>query len=252
MMLIQIRRFWNALVTFGCAITIPEEEMGICAELVAPAVTAASLTNDLFSYEKEYEAAQVSELPDVVNALWVLMGEHKISLEEAKSLCRARIKEEVAQYARIVRETQSRTDLSSDAKRYIELMQYSVSGNVVWSLQCPRYHRNIHYNERQLLREKHGIEKHPTTYQLARQKKRARTESQPPSIPGNKTRGCKCPGLDEIRAMQNGHPTWAADSPSRICKACRDWDILNLAHRRVLPELGHEVSVLEPQALILC
>jgi ophiobolin F synthase len=141
-----------------------------------PAVIAASLTNDLFSYEKEYEAAQAAELPDVVNALWVLMSEHKISLEEAKSMCRMRIKQEVAQYARIVKETQSRNDLSSDAKRYIELMQYSVSGNVIWSLQCPRYHRNIHYNERQLLREKHEIEKHeigkhPTTYQLAGQKK---------------------------------------------------------------------------------
>lgn len=109
--------------------------MDLCAELVLPAVIAASLTNDLFSYEKECEAAQAAGLPYVVNALWVLMSEHEISLEEARAMCRMRIKEEVAQYAHIVRETQSRNDLPHDVKRYIELMQYSVSGNVVWSLQ---------------------------------------------------------------------------------------------------------------------
>ncbi|KAI0846488.1 putative geranylgeranyl diphosphate synthase [Daldinia vernicosa] len=155
--------FWHALVTFGCAITIAEEEMSICAELMLPAVITASLTNDLFSYEKEYEAAQAAGLPNVVNALWILMDEHHISLEDAKAKCRMRIKEEAAKYARIVRETMSRHDLSSDVKRYIELMQYTVSGNVVWSRQCPRYHKDMQYNERQILREKDGVAKHPTT-----------------------------------------------------------------------------------------
>lgn len=114
-------RFWHALVTFGCAITIPAEELNICTELVHSAVVAASLTNDLFSYEKEYEAAQIAGLPNIVNALWVLMHEHKISLEEAKARCRLRIREEVARYARVVKETMSRTDISTDAKGMLSL-----------------------------------------------------------------------------------------------------------------------------------
>jgi len=135
-------RFWHALVTFGCAITVPKEEEEVCKRLVIPAVYAASLTNDLFSYQKEYEAAQRASLPDVVNGIWVLMHEHNITQEEAEAMCRVRIKEEVASYLRVVQETKASVNLSDESKRYIELMQYSVSGNVLWSLQCPRYHKD--------------------------------------------------------------------------------------------------------------
>jgi hypothetical protein len=215
--------------------------MDLCAELVMPAVIAASLTNDLFSYEKEYQAAQAAGLPDVINALWVLMSEHQISLEEAKAMCRVRIKEEVAQYARIVRETPSRNDLSGDAKRYIELMQYSVSGNVVWSLQCPRYHSDMQYNERQLLREKHGVVKYPTTYQLRGQKKRARLDSQHTSNLGKKLRTGVC--LDLTKGPEkNGTLKGAEGSLYRNCQAYHDWDVLDLAAGTTLPSLGLEVS----------
>ena len=122
-------RFWHALVTFGCAISIPEKEEEICKKLMLPAVIAASLTNDLFSYEKEFEAAQSTGSLSITNALWVLMNEHSITLEAAKLLCRARIKEEVAKYVQILQTLIHRNDLCSDSKRYIELMQYSVSGN---------------------------------------------------------------------------------------------------------------------------
>lgn len=225
--------------------------MALCAELVLPAVIAASLTNDLFSYEKEYEAAQAAGHPDVVNALWVLMSEHKISLEEAKAMCRIRIKKEVAQYVHIVRKTQSRGDLSSDAKRYIGLMQYSVSGNVVWSLQCPRYHRSMQYNERQLLREKYGVAKYPATYQLAGQNKRARMDSLHTFNARKKMSAGVCPDVDEgIR--QNGHPTETADILCQSCEARDNWDVLNGAQGQALPKLGHEVSTLGRQPLHLC
>lgn len=131
----------------------------MCGELVMPAVIAASLTNDLFSYEKEQKAAEEAGLSHVVNGLWVLMQEHKITLEEAKQLCRTRIKEEVSKYVQIIEETNARTDLSDDAKKYVELVQYSVSGNVVWSLQCPRYHSEKDFNERQKLRASHGVKR---------------------------------------------------------------------------------------------
>lgn len=210
--------------------------MGLCTELVLPAVIAASLTNDLFSYEKEYEAAQAAGLTEVVNALWVLMREHKISLEEAKSMCRMRIREEVAKYTRIITDTQPRKNLSSDLKRCIELMQYSVSGNVVWSLQCPRYHSNMQYNERQLLRQKHGASKHPTTYQLAGQKKRAGMDLEQTSTPGKKICTGAYPDLDG-ESGQNSRTTQATDSPYQ------SFDVLNLVQDRALPKLGNEVSV---------
>lgn len=85
-------RFWHGLVTFGCAITIPDEEAAETRELLTSALIAASLGNDLFSYEKEYEDTMRAGLPDVVNAIWVIMGEHGCTEQEAKEICKERSK----------------------------------------------------------------------------------------------------------------------------------------------------------------
>jgi hypothetical protein len=129
-------------------------------------VIAASLTNDLYSYNKELQSAQKAGLTGVTNSLWYLMIEHRITLDEAKSRCRDRIQKEVATYVQTVEMVKQRSDLSSDTKRYLELMQYSVSGNVVWSIQCPRYNDGARYNERQQFRMTYGVDSYPTTYHL--------------------------------------------------------------------------------------
>lgn len=98
---------------------------------------AAGLTNNLFSWQKEYKA----------------------SVEEAKLLCRRKIKEYVAKYIKVVENTSKRLDLSLDLRKYVEAMQYSLSGNVVWSLLCPRCHAEANYNELQLSLTKHGVGK---------------------------------------------------------------------------------------------
>ena len=64
---ILLSRLWHGLVTFGCAITIPEEEADEVRELLTPALITASLTNDLFSFEKERDDANVQ------NAVLVVM-----------------------------------------------------------------------------------------------------------------------------------------------------------------------------------
>ncbi|KAI0160238.1 geranylgeranyl pyrophosphate synthase [Xylariaceae sp. FL1272] len=156
--------FWHGLVTFGCAITIPDEEADETRELLTSALIAASLGNDLYSYEKEYEDTMRAGLPDVVNAIWVIMGEHKCTEAEAKEICKERIRVENAKYVKVVEETRKRTDLCDDVKRYIEVMQYSLSGNLVWSIQCPRYNKGVEFSELQMLRAKHGIAKYPALW----------------------------------------------------------------------------------------
>ena len=143
-----------------------------------PAVFAASLTNDLFSFTKEYEAAKKAGLPDVVNALWVLMHQHNIPLAEAESRCRMRIREEVAKYVQVVKDTKARTDISDGLKRYVELMQYSVSGNVVWSLQCPRYHENVQYNDEQIRQARLNAEMLKDTFKPHHREKVKRSNSE--------------------------------------------------------------------------
>ncbi|KAL8929201.1 MAG: hypothetical protein Q9208_001284 [Pyrenodesmia sp. 3 TL-2023] len=149
---------WHGLVTFGCAITIPEEEEDETKELLTPALITASLTNDLFSFEKERDDVNVQ------NAVLVVMREHGCSEAESREILKDRIRVEVANYVRVVKETRMRTDLSDDVKRYIEVMQYTLSGNVAWSTQCPRYNAGAKWNELQLLRAKYGVEKYPATW----------------------------------------------------------------------------------------
>ncbi|KAI1292591.1 terpenoid synthase [Xylaria venustula] len=237
--------FWHALVTFGCAITIPEEETAMCENLVMPAVIAASLTNDLFSYDKEYEAAQAADLPGVVNALWVLMNEHRVSLEEAKIMCRTRVKEEVAKYIHTVHDTIARPDVSLDAKRYIELMQYSVSGNVLWSMQCPRYHKDMQYNERQILRAIDGIAKHPTTYTRDDRQEYVTSDSvnlQDQPVPSNKAKTDTCTKwCDEATGRRVSPP----DTSSPGSKEDDNWDVSGLACGAALRSLGEDI-ILEP------
>ncbi|RHZ64856.1 hypothetical protein CDV55_102057 [Aspergillus turcosus] len=149
---------WHGLVMFGCAITVPEEDEDEARRLIMPALLSASLTNDLFSFEKERGDANVQ------NAVLVVMREHGCSEEEAREICKKRIRVEIANYVRVVKETRARTDISDGLKRYIETMQYTLSANAAWSTNCPRYNGPTKFNELQLLRAKYGLEKYPARW----------------------------------------------------------------------------------------
>ena len=154
----MLLRLWHGLVTFGCAITIPEEEDDETRELLTPALITVSLINDLYSFEKEREDTNVQ------NAVLVIMREQGCSEEKAREICKERIRVEVAKYVRVVKDTRTRTDLSDDVKRYIEVMQYTLSGNIAWSTQCPRHNAEAKFNELQLLRAEHGLKKYPAMW----------------------------------------------------------------------------------------
>ncbi|KAJ5159723.1 geranylgeranyl pyrophosphate synthase [Penicillium canariense] len=149
---------WHGLVLFGCGITVPDEEADEARRLITPALLTASLTNDLFSFEKERGDVNVQ------NAVLVVMREHGCSEEEAREVCKQRIRIECANYVRHVKEIQTRTDVSDELKRYIDTMQYTLSANAAWSTNCPRYNGPTKFNELQLLRAKYGLEKYPAMW----------------------------------------------------------------------------------------
>lgn len=122
------------------ALTIPEEELDLCMELARPGYAAISLTNDLYSWKKEREAAERDGLDYVFNAIWVIMRERSISEEEAIAVCADEIKRYIAEYCHIVEETKNNLGLSRDLRAYIEAVRQSHIGNLVWSIYCPRYH----------------------------------------------------------------------------------------------------------------
>ena len=134
------------------ALTIPTHEIDLCLQLARPAFAAFTLTNDLFSWEKEQADAQEQNLSYMINAIWVLMNERSITELEAKSVCRDRIKSYVAESVRLCEETQRNHKLSEETRTYVEAAQYSVSGGLIWTLKGPRYHKEIGFSEEQLRR----------------------------------------------------------------------------------------------------
>ncbi len=158
MKILKATRFWFGMVTFGMAITIPPEEMDTCRQLMRPAWIVAGLQNDLFSWEKERATATRLGLWNVINAVWVLMKEHSIDVADAKAMCRRIIKENVAAYLSIVEANTGNESLSLGLRRYMDAMKYSLSGNAVWSLICPRYHPTATFNGLQRsLMEANGV-----------------------------------------------------------------------------------------------
>lgn len=120
------------------AITIPEEFWFVSA-LVRPAFHAFGLTNDLYSWGKERDDARKTGAKHVVNAIWVIMGERSTTEEEAKNICRQKIREYVLKFNDHVQVIKANLELSEGLRTYVEALQYSLSGNAVWSIYCPRY-----------------------------------------------------------------------------------------------------------------
>lgn len=145
-------------MAFSCEISIPDEEEALAKELLSPVIRHAFLTNDLFSFEKEKNDVNCQ------NAVLVVMREHSCGEEEAREILKERIRLETKNVLRTVKEVKTRTDISNDVKRYIEIMMYTVSGNVVWSQVCPRYNQRAKFSKMQIRRAKEGVNKHPSRY----------------------------------------------------------------------------------------
>ncbi|KAI1276913.1 fusicoccadiene synthase [Xylaria sp. FL0933] len=130
---------WFGTLTFGMALTIPDDEYEMCMEMARSGYAALGLTNDLLSWEKEKHDAMVAGLDYVFNAIWVIMKERSTSEAEAKKICCSEIKKHVSIFKQTVNETRDNPCLSQDLRTYLEAVLYSISGNLVWSIYCPRY-----------------------------------------------------------------------------------------------------------------
>ncbi|KAH8423754.1 bifunctional terpene synthase/polyprenyl synthetase family protein [Aspergillus melleus] len=151
--------FWYGLLTFAQAITIPENELDTCHQLATTAYLHMALVNDLVSWDKERQSAAALGKDYVTNFIFVAMEEHGISEYQAQERCRQEIQKATVNYLRVFEEIKARDNLSSDTKRYLESVLYSMSGNVVWSFYSPRYYTDASFSERQLEWMKNGIPK---------------------------------------------------------------------------------------------
>jgi hypothetical protein len=122
------------------ALTIPVSEFSTCMHLARPAYEGISLVNDLYSWQKERDDAEIAGQECVFNAIWVIMRENHCEEDEAFRICKYKIKQCVEEVESNMNRAQD-LRLSRDTWTYLEAVGLSHTGNLVWSIYCPRYHQ---------------------------------------------------------------------------------------------------------------
>lgn len=135
---------------FGMGLSIPENQQQTWLELSQPFWLHTSLANDYQSWEREHEMAIENGQGFVTNAIWVLMNKHSMTCDEAKAVCREKARQYAAEYVQLIEAVKARDDLCRDAKYFLDVLKFAISGSAVWGLQCPRYHADRTLNLAQL------------------------------------------------------------------------------------------------------
>ena len=128
------------MVRFGMALKLSEEDIEFVKDVFEPAEITLMLTNDHYSWEREYEVSKKMGAARLVNAVAVLMKEKSLSVDEAKEMVKALIISNEGEYVR--RRTQFYENnplLPSRLKKWIEVAGLIVSGNNFWCVNCPRH-----------------------------------------------------------------------------------------------------------------
>ena len=137
---------------YGMALTISKEEHELIFPITAPAYANLALANDFFSWKKEYAEFKEEGKTYMVNAVWILMQEHSVSEEDAKSLLKRRATSCCEEYLRLKAEFENSKYIRPDLRKYLDALELAIPGNIAWNNYCPRYEfsdppSNGHANE---------------------------------------------------------------------------------------------------------
>ncbi|KAF9768247.1 hypothetical protein IL306_014475 [Fusarium sp. DS 682] len=135
--------FVEAIMLFGMGMTLTPQEDAQLAGIIRPCFAALALTNDYFSFDRE-----IADAGDTwpINSVCIVMRTQGLDIPSAKEIVKQTIRKYEGEFIRLVQEFQrQRMSLPEKLQRYIEAMSYQVSGNLVWSLNCPRYNPGYRY-----------------------------------------------------------------------------------------------------------
>lgn len=132
---------------FGLGITLTPDEVEELREVVYPCHACLGLANDYFSFDREYAEFDSSDDGKLINAVWLFMKWQGANASVAKQLVKEATNRYEAEYlARVRQYKASRRFASPKLDKYLEALSYMVSGNVYWSLNCPRYNPEFRYD----------------------------------------------------------------------------------------------------------
>jgi len=129
-------------------VTLSKEEDVLLEPIRKPCFIAASLANDFFSFDREYAELEDSEkLQTITNAVWLHMQWYDVDVDEAKRMTLEATRRYEGQLLKNSAEfRQVNAPVSDKLDRHLDALAYQIGGNVVWSLNCPRYHPTYRYD----------------------------------------------------------------------------------------------------------
>ncbi|KAH0559591.1 hypothetical protein GP486_003894 [Trichoglossum hirsutum] len=129
-----------AMAEFGMGFRLSDDDKELIKDVFRPAEEALILTNDYWSWDREYNAAKVNG-DRLFNAVDVIAKTKSVPVEEARVWVGYQIgvleQEYLEQKQRFFREKQN---IPFYLRKWVELCGYTISGSHYWSSHCPRYH----------------------------------------------------------------------------------------------------------------
>lgn len=149
---------------FGMGILPTPEESKITYPIIRPCYAALGLANDYFSFDVEWEGYQQEQTSDkpqddkkaMTNLVWLFMHWRNVGIPEAKAMVRHVVNQYEQEFLQKMDAflTTGEGKGNVKLKDYLTAQAYQVSGDVVWSLRCPRYHPELCEEGERLL---HGV-----------------------------------------------------------------------------------------------
>lgn len=143
---------------FGMGLFLTKEEEKQTAPIVKPCFAALGLANDYYSFDIEWKEFQeeksAGKSPTMTNAVWLYMQWENLSVDDAKERVRQVVRKYESDYQKQVDDfTADRGQCSPKLSEYLKALAFQIPGNIVWSLQCPRYHPELCADAEALLRD---------------------------------------------------------------------------------------------------
>lgn len=127
--------------------TLTKKEEESLAHIIRPYYASLALANDYFSFDREWQEAQAPKGSKPINAVWLHIQWHGVCASTAKQLVRNASNEYEREFLDLC--DKYRNDHGHNSGKiecYLKGLAYRVSGNVVWSLNCPRCNPQYRYD----------------------------------------------------------------------------------------------------------
>ncbi|RAR08378.1 terpenoid synthase [Stemphylium lycopersici] len=163
--IVDVAGAWTeAILLFGMGMTLSEEEDAQLECIRKSCYAALGLANDYFSFDREYADFQKpGESQTFINSVWLHMQWHNVDVAAAKRMTvEVTRRYEGLFLNQCAKYRHENSPLPEKLDSYLDGLAYLISGNVVWSLNCPRYHPEHRYDPNA------GVEDDLTANSLAR------------------------------------------------------------------------------------